>query len=289
MTLLRLTRPLHLLFIGLAYLLGVSIAEYLGITIDLSLFWIGLVGVLLAQVSMNLLAEVFRPSNEPIVPEETRAERERIRNQALLVSIGALAAAALLAISLFIEGRLIFPVLLLLGLSVILVLAYALPPLRLVSRGFGELILAAHIAYVAPSLGFVMQAGEFHRMLPFVALPVTALALAYFIVIDFPNFAGDLKYERFSLLNRLGWPRAVQLHHGLIIAAFGILLAFPLFGFSWRVVWPAYLTIPFAIFQVIILRNITLGARPVWRLITTSSAILFALTTYLLTFSFFLR
>jgi 1,4-dihydroxy-2-naphthoate octaprenyltransferase len=289
MTTIRLIRPLHLLFAALAYLLGASIADYLGVTFSAFVFALGLAWACLTQIGMNLLAEVFRPANEPLVADETRAERVYLRDRLLVVAIGLLAVAALCAYLLFLAGRVHTASLLLLALSLLIVLAYSVPPLRLVRRGFGELLLAAHLAYVFPSLGFVLQMGEFHRILPFVCLPITALALAYFLVLDFPAFAEDLKYERVTLLTRLGWQRAVPLHHGIVLAAFGLLAATPLFGLSFAVFWPALLTIPFAILQIVLLRNIALGAPPLWKPLTVTAAALFALTTYLLTFSFFLR
>jgi 1,4-dihydroxy-2-naphthoate octaprenyltransferase len=120
-------------------------------------------------------------------------------------------------------------------------------------------------------------------------MPVTALALAYFLILDFPAFADDLKYERLTLLTRLTWQRAVPLHHGLVIAAFALLAAAPLLGVSLALLWPAFLTVPFAILQILLLRNIALGTRPLWRPLTFLAAALFALTVYLLTFSLFLR
>lgn len=289
MTIFRLTRPLHLLFVALTYSLGAAIADYLGIPFSTSAFVLGLAGLCLTQVSMNLLAEVFRPANEPIVPDQPRAERVYLRDRLLVLSIGLLAIAAGLAFLLYLSGQLPVAALVLLALSLLILFSYAVPPLHLARRGFGELLLAAHIGYVVPSLGFVLQAGEFHRFLPIMALPVTALALAYFLVLDLPSFADDLKYERFTLLTRLGWQRAIPLHHSLIILAFGILALAPLYGVSPALLWPAFLVLPFAIFQIILLRNIALGARPLWRPLTTLAATLLALTTYLLTFAFFLR
>ena len=285
----RLLHPLHLLFLALTYTLGVAIADYLGVSVSASTFALGLGGIALAHVSMNLLAEVFRPVNEPILPEQFGAERVYLRDRLLVIAIGLLAIAAGLAYLLFLSDRLTTSALILLALSLLIVSAYAVPPLNLARRGFGELLLAAHIGYVAPSLGFVLQAGDFHRLLPIVALPVTFLALAYFLVLDFPSFANDLKYERLTLLTRLGWQRAAPLHHGLVLAAFALLLAAPIFGVTLALIWPVFLAIPFAILQMILLRNIADGARPLWRPLTSLAAALLALTIYLLTFAFFLR
>ncbi len=281
-------RPLHLLFTSLTYALGLAIADYLGATLSASALWLGLGWAVLTQTSMNLLAEVFRPSNEPI-NGLFGAERVYLRDRLLLISIGLLGLAAGCAYILYLAGRVHAAALILLALSLLIALAYAVPPFKLVRRGFGEILLAAHIGYVFPSLGFVLQAGDFHRFLPIFALPVTALALAYFLVLDFPVFADDFKYERLTLLTRLTWQRAVPLHHGLVILAFMLLAAAPLLGVSLALLWPSFLTAPFAILQIISLRNIALGARPLWRPLTFLAASLLALTTYLLTFSLFLR
>lgn len=288
MTVLRLFRPLHLLFAALTYSLGASIADYLGVTISASAFAMGLGWVCLMQMCMNLLPEVFRPINEPILADDTRAERFQLRNRLLIIVIGLLAVAAGCAYLLFLLGRVQTPAFVFLVFSLLLVLMYAVPPFQLARRGFGELLLAAHLGYVFPSLGFVLQAADFHRLIPILALPVTALALAYFLVLDFPAFADDLKYERLTLLTRLTWQRAIPLHHALVLAAF-FLLAAPLAGLSLAVLWPAFLALPFAALQILLLRNIGLGAPPLWKPLTVTAAALFALTTYFLAFSFFLR
>ena len=284
----KLIRPLHLLFVALTYGLGLAIADYLGVTFSASALWLGLGWAVLAQTSMNLLAEVFRPANEPI-NGLFGAERVYLRDRLLIISIGLLGIAAGCAYLLYLAGRVTPAVFLLLILSLLIVLAYAVPPLKLVRRGFGELLLAAQIGYVTPSLAFILQTGEFHRLLPILALPVTALTLAYFLILDFPAFADDLKYERVTLLTRLGWQRAIPFHHGLVILAFALLVVASFLGVSFALIWPALLAIPFAVLQIFLLRNIALGAPPLWKPLTINAATLLALTIYLIASSFFLR
>src|SRR5215216_7845540 len=95
--LLRLSQPLHLLLTALTYFLGASIANFLGKPFRTDSFWLGLIAVLLAQATMNLLAEVFRPGNEAMVDGETRKQRLALRNNALYISIAALTANAVIA------------------------------------------------------------------------------------------------------------------------------------------------------------------------------------------------
>ena len=287
--LLRLSRPLNLILVALTYILGAGVSRYLGISQHVVVFWLGLGGILLAQLSMNLLAEALRPVEQPSENDENHAERVNLRNAALLTAIGALAATAVIAILLGQQGALSPAAMLFLGLSLLAVLAYAVPPLRLVDAGLGEFTLAVHITIITPALGFVLQHGEYHRLVAIVSFPLMLLALAYFLILDFPTFAADEKYDRRTLLRSMGWQRAISLHHGLILGAYILLASGLFFGLAWGLVWPPFLTLPFAVLQIFWLRNIGLGARPVWNLLTVNALAVFGLTAYLLTFAFWLR
>jgi 1,4-dihydroxy-2-naphthoate octaprenyltransferase len=247
-----------------------------------------LTAVLLAQTSLNLLAESFRPANEPIMEEEIPRDRLVLRNNTLYVSLAALAANAVIAFLLYNANRLSLSAFFFLLLSLVIILVYALPPFRFVNRGFGEFLLAAHLAYVFPSIAYILQAGETHRFLA-LSIPLVLLAFAYFIVMDFPAFAADRKYDRMTFLTRLGWERVVPLHHLSVLLAYFLFLAAPAFGLSLSLLWPAFLTLPFALFQIYQLRNISLGAPPNWVLLTATALSVFGLTVYFLSLTFWLR
>src|SRR4030095_9391399 len=106
MTLLRLTRPLYLVLAALTYSLGVGIANYLGNPFNINSFWLGLVAVLFAQLTMSLLSQVFRLDVEPLLENETRRIRQRLRNNALYTSMASLAVIAFIAYLLFINNHL---------------------------------------------------------------------------------------------------------------------------------------------------------------------------------------
>lgn len=286
---LKLSRPLHLLLAGLTYLLGVGVANYLGKPFRAEPFWLGLVIVVLAQAGMNLLAEVFRPQNEPILENETRSARIKLRGNLLYIAIAFLATDVVLAFLLFNNKHLPLSALFFLLLLLLIIVSYSIPPFRLLDRGFGEFLLAVQIAYVIPSIGFLFQADEYHRLLFTITLPLTLQALAYYLVLDFPSFATDRKYQRFTLLRRLAWERAVPLHHSFVVAAYVLFLAAAFLGPSLRLLWPAFLTLPFAAMQILLLRNISLGVKPNWPLLTSTALGVFGLTAYFLTLTFWLR
>ena len=288
MPLLRLIRPLHLLLTALTYSFGASLADYLGKPFRPISFWLGFAVILLLQITMNILPEVYRPQNEPILEKETRKDRFALRNTALNVSLAMLSAIAVLAYILFNTGQLPASAFLFLALSLLIILVYSIPPFRLINRGFGEIFFAVQMAYVFPSLAFTLQNTQTH---PFLALtiPLTFLAFAYFIVQNFQAFAQDQKYERVTFLTRLSWQRVVPLHHIFVLFAYIFFLAMPAFNLSLSLLAPAFLTFPFALYQIFQLRNIALGGRPNWTLLNATALAVFGLTTYFLTLTFWMR
>ncbi|HMD83014.1 MAG TPA: hypothetical protein VKE92_16970, partial [Anaerolineales bacterium] len=107
---LKLTRPLHLLLAALTYSLGASIANYLGNPFNAISFWLGLAAILLLQLSIGLLSEVFRLDTEPLLENETRKARQALRNNILYVSIASIAVVGFIAYILFNNDQLPLPV-----------------------------------------------------------------------------------------------------------------------------------------------------------------------------------
>lgn len=285
----KLTRPLNLFLVTLTYLLGAGISTYLGKDIQLVPLILGFAIVIFAQISMSFLREVFRPHNEPLIKGETPQQKETLRNNLLYISIGLIGAVAGITYTLHLNFTLALPTILFLLFLIIFVFLYSIPPFHLANRGFGELILAVQIAYIVPSIAFLLQSDEIPRLLTALLIPLTSLALAYFLILNFTTFQDDQKYDRGTLLCRLTWERAVPLHHGLLAFAYiAFALALP-FGFALNIIAPAFLTLPFAIFQIFQLRAIANGNPPNWKLLTSTALMVFGLTAYFLVFTFWFR
>jgi 1,4-dihydroxy-2-naphthoate octaprenyltransferase len=284
----RLIRPLHLLLAALTYCLGAGIADYLGETFRAGPFWLGLFGVLLAQLTMSLLPEIFRLDTEPLIENETRPQRQTLRNNLLYISLASLTSLALIFYALFATDQLPLSSFFFLGLSLAIILIYSIPPFRLINRGFGELLQAIHLAYVFPSIAFILQSGDTHRFLA-ITIPLTFLAFSYFLVMNFHSFAQDQKFRRVTFLTRLGWEHVVPLHHIFLIFAYIFFLTMPAFGPTLTLIWSAFLTLPFAVYQIIQLRNIALGLPPNWTILHATALAVFGLTTYFLTLTFWIR
>ncbi len=171
---------------------------------------------------------------------------------------------------------------------VLVALANALPPLRLTTRGFGELADAFLIASLTPTIAFFLQVGDFHRLLTLFTFPLFLIFLACFLALDFPAYADDVKYERHSLLTALTWQQALPIHNLLLIAAYVMLVAGPVLGISFALIWPVLLTAPVAAYQIFTLRNISNGAAPLWSAFRVTAIALMGLAAYLMVLAFWL-
>ena len=284
--LMGLARPLHLGIAAATYVLGVGIARYLGNETNVRMLGLGLLGALLSQASMGLLECVFRRTGDPLVPGETREERRVLRNAALYASLAALAAVGFITYVIFTAGGLTGPVFINQLLALIVILIFAVPPLRIADRGLSELLLAVQMAHVPISAGFLLQAGSPHPLVYVCTGSLTLLLVATLVVLEFPRFGEDLSHSRATLLTRVGWENALRIHHLLIAGAYLMLGAAPLSGFALERFLPAFLTIPFAVLQVYLLQQMAGGARPMWTLMRANALALFVLTVYLLALSF---
>lgn len=292
---LRLTLPVQLLLALLTYSLGVGIARYLGVVLRSEPEFVGAFILVLLLAASNLLVAYFRPANEPVFApaadgkQPAPAEREQLRSYLLLFGAAFLAVAGVLIFLLQRGGFIEIDSALLLVIFALLALGTAVPPVRLTNRGFGEIVKAYLLGSLTPNLAFLLQSPDYNRMVNLFTFPLFLIALACFLAFDFPTFAEDLKYERRTLLMSLTWQRAVILHDLLLIAAYGSLLAAPLLGVSFQLIWPGLLTLPLAGYQIFALHNIAAGAKPLWAAFTVTALAVFGLTAYLFSLTFWLH
>jgi 1,4-dihydroxy-2-naphthoate octaprenyltransferase len=286
---LRLLRPFQLVTAALTYALGIGIAHYLGKGSGPATTLVGAALVFFALSASNLLMAYFAPFVEPVLPDDTPRQRAELRPILMVISAGLLTVAAFMVILLGWQGALTVDVTVLLVALTVLCVAVGVPPIRLMGRGYGEVALALNLAGIVPALAFTLQGVPFNRLVSAVTFPLFMIGLASFLALDFPSFAEDVKYERRTLLTRLGWQRAIPLHNALLASAYLLLASAPSFGFPFKLFWPALLTIPLASYQIFMLHNIGAGTPPLWRALTINAAAIFGLTAYLLTLTFWLR
>lgn len=268
-----------LLWGTLAYLLGVGMARYLGAWLHPGRLWAGWLALTLLQAGAALAGEAL---DLPLaaLPGDADPPPVRLRVSA---AAGLWLAAALAWLALAWGDA---PSLGLLLLLVAWLLLAALLWRPLAQSGTGEIGLAFFLGGLAPALGFVLQQGSLHRLLNWLALPLTLLALASFLVWEFPTYAQDRRRGRLNLLQRLDWRLALWVHHGALLGgALALLLALGM-GLPWRIGGPALLAWLPAGAQVWLLQRMAQGARPLWRELRLLAWLTPLLACYLLAVGF---
>lgn len=278
----------------LLYVLGVGIADYLGLSTHWNIIWSGLSLCLLL-----LMASAYLKAYYDLLEDAPRSELLRknwaasnhqspspLRPTALLqLALVALTGAAVLALLLYLREPDNRPSQIFLFLIFLLTFFQALPPLRLAYSGYGEIIDAVVLVNLIPALAFTLQYGELHRLLPMFTFPLTFLYLSMSLALSLPHYATDVKYQRQSLMSRLEWRRGMNLHNILILLAYVLLGLAAVFGLPWALTWPGLLTLPISLFQIWQITRIAGGGRPNWRLTVITALSTFGLTAYLITYA----
>jgi 1,4-dihydroxy-2-naphthoate octaprenyltransferase len=293
----RLIRPLFLLGAALVFALGAGIARYLGAYIDWDIYIIGQAWVTVLQISTHLLNEYYdapqdreNPNRTPFSGGSGVVGPDKIPRQTVLIAaLGSLAIVASITVLLIWSAKpspatVFFMVLIFAG-----AFFYSVPPVRLATTGYGELTTSILVANLLPSFSFLLQTGELHRLIAMSTFPLTALHLAMILAFEFPDYFNDIKFEKTTLLVRVGWQRGMNLHNILILIAYLLLALAAIFGLPLPIVLPAMFVLPLGALQIWQMRRIAVGAKPNWIAVTITPLAMFAITAYLLTFSFWTR
>lgn len=289
--LLRFFKPLNLLASSLVFILGTGLARYLGDGPNARMFWLGLAWVVLVQLGGQFLYE-YQHNSEPVQQAPSNESGISFQNKILFAAFACMSAAASLAILIVIVNSRsalsqLFPVSYLLMLALFLgAVFYSMPPLRLEVSGYGELLLAILLGFVVPAFAFTLQAQTLHRLVPMVTFPLVLMALAMLIAFEMHPYSQDLKKGRLTLMIRMGWNAAINLHNLLILSAYLLLSLAAVLGLPRFAALAAFLSLPIGLLQIWQMRQIVQGKPPNWRALEINSAACFAALAYLFSYAF---
>jgi 1,4-dihydroxy-2-naphthoate octaprenyltransferase len=143
----------------------------------------------------------------------------------------------------------------LVALMLFLAWEYSAPPLRLHSRGLGELDTALVVAVMTPLFACYVQAGRMAAPVVLAALPLAALQFVMLLAIEFPDAAGDAAAGKRTLVVRLGGAVAARLYQTVLIAAYAALPLLVACGLPGRLAIAIGLGAPAAAWQLLRLRR----------------------------------
>ncbi len=289
--LIRISRPFSLLAGILLYALGVGIVSFLGQPVNWQTYFAGQAAITFLQLSSYYLKAYY----DPLSPQEEDAPVDKAplngrprtdgklpRSLVLQMALLTMTLGAALTVLLLAAGSIKVPAFVLLGVAFLLAFFYAVPPLRLVYSGYGELVSAVLLANLFPALGYLFQTGELHRLLAMLTFPVTALYLAAILAAELQPYGADVRYERRTMMVRMGWQRGMITHNVLILVGYLLFATAALLSLPWVLVWPAFLTLPVGLFQIWQINQIAQGAPARWRMLNLTAGATVGLVVYLL-------
>ncbi len=294
---LRLVRPLFLIGGILLYALGAGIARYLGTDISWSAYLIGQFWVSVLQLSAQFLNEYFDVAGD--INNENRTiltggsgslgPGKLPRQVALWSALGCLVVLTFITFVMILQISLPPVAVLIMLLAFFGAIFYSTPPVRLAASGYGELTASIMVSFLLPAFAFVLQTGDLHRLLTMAGFPLTGLNMAMLIAFDMPDFAADIKFDKRTLLVRLGWQAGMNVHNILLLTSFFLLAAATSFGMPLMIALPAMVPLVLAVLQIWMMRRIAAGMKPNWNALTINAMAIYVSVAYLLTFAFWTR
>lgn len=291
-------RPWLIIAALLTTMLGLGIAHHLAVPIDISRASLGFVLVFLLLESRAFLEAFYR---HPLAPENLAAHPAKVddpylkaveqfqRPALLYISIVALGGGAFLTTAMAIQKQLSPSVFLLLGVGFLLCFFSAVPPVALSEKGYEEIVEALLITIFVPAVSLALQFGEMHVLVILLTLPLTLVYLAMGIVHSLQVYGVDSLLGRQTMLQRIGWQKGMNLHNLSLIGTYLLAGIFLLLRLPWSLAWPYFLSIPFAVFQIVQVQQIANGAKPNWRLLRLTAAATFGITAYMITLTLWIR
>lgn len=285
-TFFRVANPLQLILGAILYALGVGVVVFRGETVHWAAYWLGQAGITLLQLTSAFLKATFDQPGNPDSQGVTSNTSQKVplKNALLLTAVTMLTIGAMVTVLLFANHLLSASVTMVLGLILILIFIYSIPPFRLVDSGYGELIEGLFLIILVPVFGYLLQAREIFNSLGLLTFPILALFLAMKLAFELETYYADVKTSHQNMMVRLGWQRGMFLHNLLILVGFISVGAGMLVGFPWSLTWPRLLTLPVGLFQVWQMWVISNGAPTRWKLLRLTAVATLGISLYLTLF-----
>jgi 1,4-dihydroxy-2-naphthoate octaprenyltransferase len=268
----RLGRPLFLVGGFVFHGLGIALAGYQGAEIEVSTLVLGQIIITATQLMTHYSNDYFDLAADSanltptrwsggsrVLVEESLPPRAALA-AAIICGLVALTVASYLA--LFVQpAPLTMPLLL---LTLFLAWEYSGPPLRLHSRGLGEITVALIVPGLTPLLAFYWQTGQLSWLPVGASLPLACLQAAMIMIIDFPDAAGDKEAGKRTWVVRLGPAAAARVCLALLGLAYVSLPLLAAVGLPWLAVVAMLIPAPAALWLARRLRAGAWGEPAAW-------------------------
>jgi len=293
----RILKPIPLVTCLLMYSLGVGIIDYQKESVDIQAYLLGQSWVILIQLSMTFLSKFFshRKGKNLEYPNAVDTGNLLINNDHegnkvyWWGGLTSFSGAAVISVLLITNRLMSVPVVLLLLLTVISVILFTTPPFTVERSGYGEFLLSFWVVFLIPAVAYSLQKGGNFGLLFFILVPSFFLHFAMQLALEFRTYKVFPIKQAENFLGHFGWRIGIYTHNASILACFlvvgiGFIWGFPKFTF-----YIGLSLLPLGIFQILQMRRIQNGAKPLWNMIELGAYSLFFLNAYLLSYAFWVQ
>lgn len=256
-------RPLFLAGGFVMHALGVAAALYNGAALNLTALLWGQIAITATQWMTHYANDYFDRAADRLnsTPTNWSGGSRVLLNGAVppraahltAVLFACIALAAALVLTLTTQtGTVALPLIL---LALFLAWFYSAPPLRLHSRGVGELTTAIIVPGLTPLAGYALQMGRLDLLPLLAVLPLCCLQFCMLLAIEFPDAAGDRAAHKRTLVVRLGAERSARLYALVLLAAYALLPLLVAAGLPPLAALAILFTAPLALIQLDSLRR----------------------------------
>ncbi len=120
------------------------------------------------------------------------------------ISISLLASANVLAVLIFLFLGAPIEIFIVIFVASLIGWFYSAPPIRLISRGFGEIAVGCVTGFAIPAIGYLAGRGQFDPLFVFLSIPFVIYGTVLSLSLEAPDASVDLKGGKRTLVVRKG-------------------------------------------------------------------------------------
>ncbi len=213
----------------LPYILGSLLAQRLTGRFNLAVFLLGLLGSIFIQLSAHYSGEIYDIKEDRLAATLGKNHFSG-GSQVLVKKLIPESKVKILVFAVVLLSLVIGVILqfyfktgkwtLLLGISGIFCgLFYSKPPLRWVSRGVGEILIAYSFGFLAVNVGYYIQTSRFDMLAVLVSLSVACAVTNIILINEYPDYQADKEAGKQNLLVRIGKEKTAFIYSLLVVCA----------------------------------------------------------------------
>ncbi|MBI9048534.1 MAG: hypothetical protein JEZ00_03885 [Anaerolineaceae bacterium] len=283
------------------FLVGLSLANYLGVTARFDGFIFGWISCVLLFIGIKVM-EFYTLSEEQldmdhsflkrIFPGLSATDTKKLAHPEytgliiLLIFFGSWSAFQFVLLK---NGILSDIHIIWLALILITTFLLGMPTLRIVNSGFAELIQAMLLFGLIPIYAYQVISGQSHILMSLMCMPIALFYLAAKLIYGLYKYSEDQKSGRQNFLQKTGWKQGMVYHNMFLLLGFVVFACIPLFGFATRIFLNPLLVLPLGLVVIMMLYRIEHGKKPEWQSLIFIEKVLILLVFYFLIAAMILR